>query len=85
MGSGHKGRNQAVSTVRPDRNAMASMGSGHKGRNQLTASLAASPVSPPQWGPATRAGISGLVVWRYLRDCGPQWGPATRAGIRRPP
>ncbi len=39
----------------------------------------------PQWGPATKAGISG---WRRRswsgRTCtAPQWGPATKAGIRR--
>ena len=37
---------------------IASMGSGHKGRNQSTFNHpAVSAIAPPQWGPATRAGI----------------------------
>ncbi len=36
MGSGHKGRNQALAQGRRHRPLdLASMGSGHKGRNQL--------------------------------------------------
>ena len=83
MGSGREGRNQEDRAVVGPVAVLASMGSGHEGRNQLGDGTGQNLLGIlPQWGPATRAGISAM--WDVAAPTVltmPQWGPATRAGI----